>query len=96
MLCVCLLDMILMAYLKRAKDRVTQFKKVSSCTMYELQLPIIIGRGWLECHRFLFLQNYTEPSSEKLLPDHLPYPYQRPYTLIIDLNDVLIHSEYDV
>jgi len=38
----------------------------------------------------------VDPSSEKLLPDLLPPPYQRPYTLIIELNDVLLHSEYDV
>jgi len=38
---------------------------------------------------------FVDPSSEKLLPDLLPPPYQRPYTLIIELNDVLLHSEYD-
>ena len=46
------------------------------------------------CH--LQLQSFTEPSNEKLLPDELPYPYQRPYTVILELNDVLIHTEYDV
>ena len=43
-----------------------------------------------------FKRSFTEPSSEKLLPDHLPYPYQKPYTLIIELKDVLLHSDYDV
>lgn len=34
------------------------------------------------------------PAWEKLLPDPLPFPYQRPYTLILDLDDLLIHSEW--
>jgi import inner membrane translocase subunit TIM50 len=42
-----------------------------------------------------FRQNYTEPSSDKLLPDPLPHPYQRRYTLLIELKDLLIHSNYD-
>ena len=42
------------------------------------------------------LQVFADPSSEKLLPDILPPPYQRPYTLVLELNGVLIHSEYDV
>jgi len=44
----------------------------------------------------ILFQMFVDPSSEKLLPDLLPPPYQRPYTLIIELNDVLLHSEYDV
>ena len=38
---------------------------------------------------------FADPSSEKLLPDFLPPPYQRPYTIVLELNDVLLHSEYD-
>ncbi len=37
---------------------------------------------------------YTEPAFEKLLPDPLPEPYQRKYTLVLDLDDLLIHSEW--
>lgn len=37
---------------------------------------------------------YTEPAFEKLLPDPLPEPYQRRYTLVLDLDDLLIHSEW--
>ena len=33
-------------------------------------------------------------SQELLLPDMLPPPYQAPYTLLIELNDLLIHSSY--
>ena len=43
-----------------------------------------------------FMQSFTEPSSQKLLPDELPFPYQRPYTVVLELNDVLMHTEYDV
>ncbi|UZJ51627.1 hypothetical protein CBS101457_000947 [Exobasidium rhododendri] len=34
------------------------------------------------------------PAWEKALPDPLPFPYQRPYTLVLDLDDLLIHSEW--
>ncbi|MCO5549654.1 hypothetical protein L7F22_003127 [Adiantum nelumboides] len=34
------------------------------------------------------------PAWEKLLPDPLPFPYQRPYTLVLDVDDLLIHSEW--
>ena len=30
------------------------------------------------------------------MPDLLPPPYQRPYTLVLEMNDVLMHSTYDV
>jgi import inner membrane translocase subunit TIM50 len=32
---------------------------------------------------------------EKLLPDPLPDPYQRPFTLVIELNDSLCHLDWD-
>ncbi len=38
---------------------------------------------------------YNEPAFEKLLPDPLPEPYHRPYTLVLDLDDLLIHSSWD-
>lgn len=40
------------------------------------------------------VQYYTEPAFEKLLPDPLPEPYQRRYTLVIDLDDLLITSAW--
>ena len=42
------------------------------------------------------LQTFSEPSSDKLLPDYLPHPYQRPYTLVLEMNDLLLHTSYDV
>lgn len=38
-----------------------------------------------------------EPSREKLLPDPLKEPYlQPPYTLVMELRDVLVHPEWTV
>ncbi|OLL24969.1 Mitochondrial import inner membrane translocase subunit tim50 [Neolecta irregularis DAH-3] len=37
---------------------------------------------------------YKKPVFEKLLHDPLPEPYQRPYTLVLELDDTLIHSEW--
>ena len=34
------------------------------------------------------------PVWEKLLPDVLPFPYSRPYTLVVDLDDLLVHSNW--
>ena len=39
------------------------------------------------------LDYYSEPAFEKLLPDPDPM-YERPYTLILSLEDLLIHSEW--
>ena len=33
-------------------------------------------------------------AEELLLPDLLPPPYQAPYTLLIELSDLLVHSQY--
>ncbi|QSL67119.1 hypothetical protein MERGE_001508 [Pneumocystis wakefieldiae] len=37
---------------------------------------------------------YNEPAFDKLLPDPLPELYQRRFTLVLDLDDLLIHSEW--
>lgn len=37
---------------------------------------------------------YTEPAFKKLLADPLPPAYQQPYTLILDLDDLLITSSW--
>ncbi|XP_064402873.1 mitochondrial import inner membrane translocase subunit TIM50-A-like isoform X2 [Halichondria panicea] len=42
-----------------------------------------------------FKKSFSEPSSDKLLPDYLPHPYQRPYTLVLEMNDLLLHTSYD-
>ncbi|KAI9288858.1 HAD-like domain-containing protein [Umbelopsis sp. AD052] len=42
-----------------------------------------------------FTKTMSEPMWDKLLPDPLPEPYRRPYTLVINLDDTLIHSSWD-
>ena len=45
--------------------------------------------------RFKQLTNsMTEPKWEVLLPDPLPYPYSRPYTLVLDLDQLLVASSW--
>lgn len=51
-------------------------------------------RTWNEY--VLWYYYIVEPSSEKLLPDPLPPPYYQPkYTLVLELNGVLIHPEWN-
>lgn len=38
---------------------------------------------------------YEEPVFDKLLPDPLPAEFQAPYTLVLGLEDLLIHTEWD-
>lgn len=39
-------------------------------------------------------EDLNAPKWEKLLPDPLPYPYSRPYTLVVDLDELLVHSHW--
>ena len=41
-------------------------------------------------------KTFANPRDPHLLPDMLPPPYQKPYTLVLELNDILIFTEYDV
>lgn len=46
---------------------------------------------------YFFLQAIIEPSREKLLPDPVEYPYyQPPYTVVMEMNDVLVHPDWTV
>ncbi|XP_022221872.1 mitochondrial import inner membrane translocase subunit TIM50-B [Drosophila obscura] len=60
------------------------------------KLPAIqqyIGRTWRQVNKFT--QFIREPSSQKLLPDELHAPYvQPPYTLVLEVKDVLIHPDW--
>jgi import inner membrane translocase subunit TIM50 len=38
---------------------------------------------------------FSKPAFKLLLPDPLPPPHQRPYTLLVDLEDMLVHSSWD-
>ncbi|KAJ7351723.1 Mitochondrial import inner membrane translocase subunit TIM50 [Desmophyllum pertusum] len=43
-----------------------------------------------------FYEMFAQPSSKMLLPEPLQEPYfQPPYTLVLELKDVLVHPEYD-
>jgi mitochondrial import inner membrane translocase subunit TIM50 len=53
------------------------------------------SRIWSELN--YYQKMIQEPSREKLLPDPLTYPYiQPPYTLVLELTDVLVHPEWTV
>ena len=39
-------------------------------------------------------EDLNAPVWEKLLPDPLPFPYSRPYTLVVDLDDMMVHSNW--
>lgn len=41
------------------------------------------------------LQDFTDPSSEKLLPDLAPED-QHVFTLVLDLNETLVYSDWKV
>ncbi|GAA6077607.1 mitochondrial import inner membrane translocase subunit TIM50 isoform X1, partial [Tachysurus ichikawai] len=44
-----------------------------------------------------YRQMIIEPTSPKLLPDPLKEPYyQPPYTLVLELTDVLLHPEWSL
>lgn len=38
---------------------------------------------------------FSKPALQKLLPDPLPPTHQRPYTLLVDLDDLLVHHSWD-
>lgn len=48
----------------------------------------------LNARRKDILDFYNEPPSEKLLPDMAP-EYARPFTLVLSLEDLMIHSSWD-
>lgn len=58
--------------------------------------PVIIQYLIRSCRELqYYLKLMKAPSKEKLLPDPLPYPYLQPkYTLVLELTDVLVHSEW--
>jgi len=41
-------------------------------------------------------QGMNEPMWDKLLPEPLPEPYRRAYTLVINLDETLVYSTWDV
>ncbi|SAM78373.1 related to TIM50-mitochondrial inner membrane import translocase subunit [Ustilago bromivora] len=39
-------------------------------------------------------EDFNKPVFDQLLPDPLPFPYSRPFTMVLDLDDLLVHSEW--
>lgn len=53
------------------------------------------SRIWRELN--YYQKMIQEPSRKKLLPDPLTYPYiQPPYTLVLEMTDVLVHPDWTV
>lgn len=44
----------------------------------------------------LSLQYFSEPAWPELLPPPYPPPHNKPYTLLISLDDLLVTSSWDV
>jgi import inner membrane translocase subunit TIM50 len=66
---------------------------------YEQEAHPTIGPGWIDFFARTrarardFMDFYNEPPFEKLLPDPVA-EYGRPYTLVISLEDLMVHSEW--
>nr|XP_033809427.1 LOW QUALITY PROTEIN: mitochondrial import inner membrane translocase subunit TIM50 [Geotrypetes seraphini] len=60
--------------------------------------PVIVQQLRRTCRYFKdYRQMIIEPTSPKLLPDPLKEPYyQPPYTLVIELTDILLHPEWSL
>ncbi|KAL4399752.1 mitochondrial inner membrane protein required for protein import [Malassezia pachydermatis] len=50
------------------------------------------GRLWLRIQALR--EGVNKPVWDVLLPDPLPYPYSRPYTLVVDLDQLLVASSW--
>lgn len=57
------------------------------------QMQQLMWRTWKSVNRFQ--RFFKEPSRKKLLPDPLQPPYvQPPYTLVLEIKDVLVHPDW--
>lgn len=83
---------VIKAYLYRAWDQIKAYQQVY---IHALEEGILSE----QCVSHLTLtsfQSFAKPRDQTLLPNLLPPPYQKPYTLILELKDILIHTDYDV
>ena len=84
---------VVKAYFLRAWDQVKDYQQVCNSShspcLFNPFLPLFNPFS-------LDYQSFARPRDHNLLPDLLPPPYQKPYTLILELNNVLIHTNYDV
>lgn len=71
---------------ENGKDIVDEFTKLPAAEQY-------FKRMWRSMT--YYQKMIQEPSREKLLPDPLKYPYiQPPYTLVLEMKDVLVHPDW--
>ena len=100
-------EFIVKAYLHRAWDQLRGYQQVCVCACVRVCMCVCMCVCVCVCvcvcldHCVLpllnlIVQSFAKPRDKTLLPDILPPPYQKPYTLILELNDVLIHTNYDV
>ncbi|KAG7562868.1 hypothetical protein FFLO_01697 [Filobasidium floriforme] len=73
------------AYYLATKDDETKFGEAEAIGAWEKFKNNFTG----------LLDTFNKPAFEKLLPDPLPAPHQRSYTLLVDLEDMLVHSAWD-
>lgn len=70
------------------------------CLSHWVSACLSVCQFVLSCDNFhtitVFFQAFAMPSSTVLLPDPLPVPYQPPYTLVLEMSDVMVHAEYEV
>lgn len=65
--------------------------------MRRTTLTCVPARSFREVRTDLVLLQYlNKPAWDPLLPPPLPEPHYRPYTLVIDLEDMLTHDNWDV
>lgn len=58
-------------------------------------LPAYLFNFFLFFSLYLVLQEFTEPTSDKLLPDLHPQE-QHVFTLVLDLNETLLYTDWKV
>ncbi|ORY80675.1 HAD-like domain-containing protein [Leucosporidium creatinivorum] len=54
----------------------------------------LVGRAFIRGEDYMDYLN--KPAWDPLLPAPLPEPHYRPYTLVVDLDDMLVHSSWDL
>ena len=71
------------------QDEVSPQKLLRRRSTQRLYPGDLADENWL-------VQFFTEPLWEELLPPPLPAPHQKPYTLLVSIDDLLVTSTWDV
>ncbi|KAM0792701.1 hypothetical protein ACM66B_002481 [Microbotryomycetes sp. NB124-2] len=89
-------------YLARDWDNEEEKQKITSRTEDKQAVEECEQGGWkawigrLKLRTEDFLDYMNKPAWDPLLPPPLPEPHYRPYTLVVDLDDMLVHSGWDI